>query len=126
MAVTGFYLGESRDRVTGDHIEFGAEEAVITRIDAITGTGCGSDAAARRAGHGVEVVVRVREPEAVSLDRHAQSRMRFQLKDASHVMDVLERNEIHVAVKFVVGGEQIFKRLMFPVRRIAVAGTVSV
>src|SRR5436190_4140216 len=93
MAVTGFELREARDRVAGNEIELGTDVAVVSRIDAISSAGCGASAAARSARHGIKVVVDVCEPEPVCFQSHTQARVRLQLKDAAHVMNVLQRNK---------------------------------
>src|SRR5205823_4779809 len=56
----------------------------------------------------------------------AQPRMWFDLKNAAEVVDVLEREKIHVAVKFVICREQVFESLVLVVFGIAVAGSVVI
>src|SRR6266498_4938317 len=63
VAVAGLELDPARDGQAGDGGELGADEAAVAGIDAEAVVGRRSDAAARGAGHGVEVVLRVREPE---------------------------------------------------------------
>src|ERR1041384_7865187 len=126
VAVADFKLRVTREGVTGDHVELRADEAVVGWIDAEIVSRRGGDAAARRACGGIKVVVYVREPEGVSLDRHAHAWMRLELEDAAHIVDVLQADEIHVAVKLVVGREQVFKSLVRVVGRIAVAGSGAI
>src|SRR5690348_11747848 len=100
MAVANFQLRETRDRIAGDHVQFCADEGTVTRIDSVIASSAGSETRATwSAADGVKTVMRVREPETMALNRQTQTRYGFELKNAAHVLNVLQRNKIHVAVK---------------------------
>src|SRR5206468_1839223 len=82
------------------------------------GTRGGHGPTPRRAADVVKIVMCIREPEAVTFNRKTDSRMRLQLKNGAHVLQILQRGKIHVAIKFMVRGKQILKRLMLAIRRI--------
>src|ERR1043166_1951954 len=114
MSVTNLQLRKSRERVSSDDIQLRPDEIAIAGMNSV---------AARRAGRAVDHVERIMcicEPEAMSFDGQAQPGMRFDLKDGAHVMDVLEREEIHVAVELVVGREQVVESLMPAVAGVAI------
>src|SRR5262249_2467902 len=125
MAVTGLELGEACHGPTGNDIELGAHEAAVGWIDPVARAGSRGEAAAGHAGDVGKTVVIVGEPEAMTFDGYGDSRVRFELKDASEVLNVLQRNEIHVAMEFVIRGKQYVERPVLSVVRIAVSGRIS-
>src|SRR6267378_8393980 len=62
----------------------------------------------------------------MTFQRDAHLLVRLDLENGANVVNVLQRNEIRVAVKLVVRRKKILERSMLAVRGIAVAGTVGV
>src|SRR6185503_11278010 len=62
----------------------------------------------------------------MAFESQADLSMGFELQDGSHVMQVLEREEIRVAVEFMVGREQVFEGFVFIIGGIAIAGAMGV
>src|SRR5262249_26995112 len=102
------------------------DEVAIVRIDSVAGARRRRDAAARRTANVIKAIVRVREPEGVSLERHTELLVRLQLKNRACVMDVLQRNEIHVAIELMVRGKEIIERLMLAVAWVAISRGIGV
>ena len=64
MTVTDFDLRVTGHGPAGDHVEFGADETAVVRVDAVAVSGgSGGNTASRRTADVVEIVVRVRQPE---------------------------------------------------------------
>src|SRR6185312_15409127 len=122
MSVANFQLRVTRDRITGDCIKLGADKRAVTGIDPVIAAPAAREPAAWRAAHVVKTVVRVREPEAVAFNCEAEARQGLELKNTAHVLYVLQRNKIHVAVELVVRGKQIVERAVRSVVRIVIAG----
>src|SRR5262245_24835283 len=126
MAVTDFKLCEARHSIPGDDVQFCSHEVAIGGVDSIAGAGPNvrghGGSATRHAGDVIKIIVSVGEPEAMTFNSDAQAWDGLELKNASEVLDILQREEIHVAVKLVIGGEQVFKSLVLSVCRIAIAG----
>ena len=70
--------------------------------------------------------MRIGQPKAVTFDRDAQAWMRPELQNASDVMDVLQREEVHITVEPVITREKIVESLMLAIMRIAVARGVGI
>src|ERR1051325_9192122 len=121
MAVTDFDLSEARNSNPGDRIEFSSHEIVVSGIDAISGSRRCGRSSASYAIRPVKAVVRIGEPKSVPFQRQAHARMRFELIDRADIVNVLQGNEIHVAIELVVAGIQVIERLMLTVVWIAVA-----
>src|SRR5688572_30576221 len=115
MSATGLDHREFGYSEPGDQIDFAAEVTVVVRVGAEAGAGCWAGAAARQSGHVVSPIMCVGQPEEISFERHGKPRVRFDGEDRADRMDVLQRKEIHVAVKLVVGGVEIVKGLVFVV-----------
>lgn len=103
MAITGLHAGIRFDGVGGDQVHFRADETASPGLDAVAA------GAARRTVDLVEGVLRVGEPERVIIRRDREFRERLERGGEAHVMNILQRYKIHVAVEFVVGGKKIFK-----------------
>src|SRR4051812_48010654 len=104
MAVTSFELSEPSDGPSRYHVEFGAYKVIVGGINSVTGAWRFGESAAGSAVCGVEAVVCVGQPQTVSFKSHTDAWVRFALKNAAHVLLVLQRKEIHVTVILVVGG----------------------
>src|SRR3977135_2092801 len=109
MPITRFELTETIEGVTRNHIHLTANKAAVVGVDAVTVSRGGASAATRHSRHVVKAVMSVRQTQAMPFDGQAQPGMRLDLKNASRVLDVLQRDKIHVAVEFVVGGEEVFE-----------------
>src|SRR5260221_9310011 len=109
MSVARFELGEAVERVAGDQVNLTADKAAVVGINAVAVSGRRASAAARDASDVVKTVMSVRQPETMPLGGQAQPRMRFDLENPARVLNVLQRDEIHVAIEFVVGGEEVFE-----------------
>src|ERR1022692_2834881 len=119
VAVADFELRKSRERVTRDHVQFRSEKAAVIRVNSVA-IGC-----ARRSADVVKIIVRVGEPETVAFERNTHARRGLELENAANVLNVLQRDKIHVTVKLVVGRKQVVERSMRAVPGIAVAGRIS-
>src|ERR1041385_8260765 len=126
MAIARFELRETGDSVSNDHVQFCSHEVAVVRVDAITGPRRRCGAAARNSVSAVKAVVGIGEPEAMAFDGQTHAGMRLKLKDAAHVMNILERDKIHVAIKFMIRWKQIVEGLMLAIVRIAIARGVGI
>src|SRR2546430_2377424 len=69
MPIANFELGEARDGVTSNDIQFGAQKIVIAGIDAVTSAWSCCGAAARYPAGVVKTIMCVSQPESMSFDR---------------------------------------------------------
>src|SRR5436305_4189181 len=70
--------------------------------------------------------MRVSDPEAVAFERDVHARERCELENSPQILDILQREEVHVTVIWVICGKKAFECLMFPIMRIAIAGRMRV
>src|SRR6185369_1278707 len=124
VAVTNFELEAARDRQAGNGREFGAEETAVSGIDAVANTRSWGETASRRAGYGVEIIVGIGEPQGIADQGYAQAGNGLEGEVDSRVLNILERNQIHGAIEFVVGREEVFESFVSVVGRVAVARAV--
>src|SRR5882762_9767869 len=126
MAVTNLQLREPRDCKTADRVQLGSNKIAVLGVDAVSSAGSYRGPPARDAADAIETVMRIREPKPVAFESEAHSRVRFELKNSADIMDILQRDEIHVAIKFVIRREEIIERLVFAVARVFVTRTMRV
>src|SRR2546430_1913479 len=126
MAVAEFEPGEACDGIAGNYVQFRSHEIAVARVHSIARPWCCGRAPASDAAGVVETIVRIGQPKAVTFDRDAQAWMRPELQNASDVMDVLQREEIHITVEPVITRKKIVESLMLAIMRIAVARAVGI
>ena len=89
MPVACFELRVARQSHARSNIEFGTYVIAVSRINPIARR-IRSAPTPRRPRDVVKIVARIREPEAVAFYSYADARMRFDLKNRSDVMNVLQ------------------------------------
>src|SRR5262245_35807028 len=107
MAITCFKSRDGRDRVSGDEIEFRADVAALLRVDAIAFAGRSGEAAATRSRDGIKTVVGIGEPERVAFGHQRQTGQRLDRACDANIVDVLKRDQVHVAIKLVIRWKKI-------------------
>src|ERR1035437_173132 len=95
MTVARLDLRKAGDCVADNSGEFRAEKIAILGMDGIRSR-------AGSAGDGVKIVMRVGEPEGIAHESDAQARRWFEGEIHAEILDVLQRDHIHRAVKLVV------------------------
>src|SRR5579883_709054 len=120
MTIPGFELCEPGQRVPRNQVHLCAEKTRVVRVNAVP------TCRAWDAGHVVEIVMGVREPETMPFQGDTKPGKGSQLEDSPNIVNILQRQEIHVAIEFVIRWKQIIKGSVSAVSRVAVTGGIVI